>query len=53
MNSMNTEVSMVRKCPSGVVLLKISAKNRGLTEFIESQQGMRKATGPPLGIRLN
>ena len=52
-NSMNTEVSMARKWPSGVVLLKISAKNRGLTEFMESQQGMRNATGPSESSKLS
>ena len=39
--------------PSGLLFLaKISGINRGLTVFIESQQGMRNATGLLPGIRL-
>src|ERR1700730_11179573 len=40
-----TDESSVKKLPLGVVLLKISAKNRGLGVLSESQQGTRKATG--------
>ena len=42
-----------RKLPAGVVLPNSSVKNRGLTEFIESQQGMRNATVRPPGILAN
>ena len=42
---LNTELSIVRKFPCSVVLLKISAQNRGLGVFSESQHGMRNATG--------
>ncbi len=40
----DTELSIDSASPPGVVRLKISAKNRGLGEFIESQHGMRNAT---------
>src|SRR5258705_8624005 len=45
--------SMPRKFPCGEVRLKISAKKRGEGEFIESQQGMRKATGLLPGMEFN
>ena len=47
---MKTDESIERNFPPGLVLLKISAKNRGLTVFIESQQGIRNATGVLPGI---
>src|SRR5436190_912013 len=45
-----TDESASRKWPAGVVRLKISAKSRGLGLLIESQQGVRKATGRLPGI---
>src|SRR6185312_15841759 len=48
----NTEESIARWRPSLLVLLKISAKKRGLTVFCESQQGIRNATGRLPGILL-
>ena len=50
---LKTELSIARKFPAGVRRLKISAKKRGLTVFSESQQGMRKATGPVAGDRVH
>ena len=47
---MNTDESTRRKCPAAVVLPNSSVKNRGPTEFIESQQGMRNASAGPPGI---
>src|ERR1044072_459658 len=46
-----TEESMVRNWPAALVRLNSSAKKRALGLFIESQQGMRKATGrlPEIG----
>ena len=46
---LKTEESIVRKFPAGLVVLKISAKNRGLGVFSESQQGIRNATGSVAG----
>ena len=42
---LKTDESIWRKLFFSVVLLKISAKNRGLTVFSESQHGVRNATG--------
>ena len=47
---LKTDESARRKFPASVVLCMISAKKRGLTEFCESQQGMRKATGSVFGM---
>src|SRR5678810_275227 len=47
-----TEESMVRNWPAALVQLNISAKNRGLALSIESQHGMRKATGLLPGTRF-
>jgi len=47
---MKTDESIRTKFPWGVTRLKISVKKRGLIEFIESQQGMRKATGRVTGL---
>ena len=47
--TLKTDCRCVRNRPLGVVLLKISAKNRGLGVFSESQQGMRNATGRLFG----
>src|SRR4051794_17020225 len=49
---LKTELSICRKLPCSVVLLKTSAQNRGLGVLSESQQGMRKATGLLPGIWL-
>ena len=51
--SMKTEESIRVKLPAGVVRLKISAKKRGLIEFIESQQGIRNAASSLFGISDN
>ena len=47
-----TEESMVRNWPAALVRLKSSAKKRGLALFMESQQGIRNATGRLPGIRF-
>ena len=45
-----TDESIESIFPFSLVRLKISAKKRGLAEFIESQQGMRNATGLLFGM---
>src|ERR1043166_6337530 len=47
-----TEEAMVRNWAAAFVRLNSSAKKRGLGLFIESQQGMRKATGWLPGMRF-
>src|SRR5688572_21994764 len=42
---LHTDESIDRNAPPAVRRLKISAKNRGLGVFFDSQQGMRNATG--------
>ena len=53
LNHTNIDESLCRNEPRGVVWLKISAKKRGLSEFIESQHGMRKHTGSMFGMPLS
>jgi hypothetical protein len=50
---MNTDESTRTKFPAAVILPNNSVKNRGPTEFIESQQGMRNAMAGPPGIRAS
>src|SRR2546426_5504473 len=50
---MATDESIRRNCPAELVRLKISANKRGLALLIESQHGVRKATGTLLEIWFN
>ena len=50
--TVKTDESIDSEWPPLLFLAKISEKNRGLTVFIESQQGIRNATGLLPGIWL-